>query len=266
MTKYAIITCISKPEVYQSCLLDSLTKCRRSFDVEIVPVFNTTGQYSASVALNYGMSVTDADVVIFSHQDITLLDDWFERLDAAVNSLDDWAIIGASGITLAATRYHIGGWGGPISAEHKIAVGTVYSDNGLEWDGIKELTAVHTVDECLFVLNRSTGLKFDTAIAGFHLYGTDLSLQARKAGLGVYAASLPLVHHNSHSSSLRDSYWPMLHHMFHKWRQPFPEVLGTFYHWATFDGAPEIVGYIGHKMRLDDYLINVKCMKIGRVL
>lgn len=266
MTKYAIVTCISKPEVYQSCLLDSLTKCRRGFDIEIIPVFNTTGQYPASVALNYGMSVTDADVVIFSHQDITLLDGWFQKLDDAVQASSDWAIIGASGIRLSATRDDIGGWGGPRSSDTKIAVGTVYSDNGLEWDGIEVLTPVHTVDECLFALNRSAGLKFDTTMGGFHLYGTDIALQARNAGFGVYAASLPLIHHNTYSSSLKDSYWPMLHHMFHKWRKPFPEVLGTFYHWAMVDGAPEIVGYIGHKMRLDDYLINIKCMKVGRVL
>lgn len=266
MTKYAIVTCISKPEIYQSCLLDSLTKCRHGFDIEVIPVFNTLGQYSASVALNYGMSVTDADVVIFSHQDVTLLDGWFQKLDAVIESLDDWAIIGASGIRLSATRDNIGGWGGPRSADDKVAVGTVYSDDGLEWDGIKEPTKVHTVDECLFALNRSTKLKFDTTVGGFHLYGTDLSLQARKANLGVYAASLPLVHHNQYSSSLDNSYWPMLHHMYHKWNKSFPEVLGTFYHWTTYGSVPEIVGYIGHKMRLNDYLISVKCMKIGRVL
>lgn len=260
MPKFSVITCVSKPDVYNSCVLDSIAKVRKKHDVEIIPIINNNNLYSASNALNIGIDAAKSNVLIFAHQDIRLLGDWFELLeDWIALASEDWAVIGSAGIGLQFGRSDIGRWGGAKNVD-TVAVGTVFdSDIATEpyWNGIKELTKTHCVDECLFVLNKSSGLRFDTQFTGFHFYGVDICLQARAAAYSVYCAHLPIIHYGQYSSSFTGDkkYWVYLRYLHNKWKLQFPEMLGTHMHWATgLDDniSSELTSYISLKLEDGD--------------
>lgn len=262
MPDFSVVTCVSKPDVYSSCLLDSVNAARKSHDIEIIPIINNNNAYSASDALNIGISVSRSNNLIFAHQDVRLLGDWFDTLSSNLHNIpDNWGVLGAAGISLKFNRDDIGRWGGARN-ERTVAVGTVYhSDESLDydpyWDGMKELQLVHCADECLFVLNKKADLRFDTKLNGFHFYGIDICLQARASAYGVYCASLPIIHYGQYSGSLTedDRYWPHLRYLYDKWHMQFPEVLATHVYWGSdrskdADIANELTSYI--PIRLED--------------
>lgn len=271
--KYSIVTCISRPDVYEKCLLKSVNNCRKNHLIEFIPVFNEHNRYSASNALNIGIEVSRADYVILAHQDISLVSDWFTILDRLIEEApDDQAIIGAAGISLAYGCDSIGRWGGALHTD-TVAVGSVWeSDLKLRespyWDGTKTLTKVHCADECLLVLNKKTGLRFDSQFTGFHFYGVDLCLQARSAAYGVYCAHLPIIHYGSYSASFtgNSKYWSYLRFLFNKWRLRFPELLGTHMHWSHRSGIPELTSYINIALDSDDGVtLGIRSMGINKV-
>lgn len=258
MPDFSVITCISKPDIYDKCLLSSINSCRGDFDVEIIPIINNNNRYSASNALNIGIDVSRSEYLVFAHQDVKLLDNWFHKALHVISNIDDdWAVLGSAGISLDFSRSDIGMWGGSNVVD-TVAVGTVFdSDDAIKpyWDGIKTLSKSHCVDECLFILKKSSGLRFDTQFTGFHFYGVDICLQARAAAYSVYCADLPIVHYGQYSASFvgNSRYWVYLRLLFNKWRLLFPEMLGTHMHWSCGVGGEinsELTSYI--PMRLEN--------------
>ena len=269
MPKFSVVTCVSDIDIYDRCLLDSLRKVRGGHDIEIIPIHNDNNRFTASIALNYGIDAAKSDVVIFVHQDVRLLEDWFTLLSNTIDGLDDdWGIVGSAGIHLKYGRSDIGRWGGALNVD-TVAVGTVYdSDESLEtgpyWNGIKEASPIHCVDECLFALNKRCGLRFDRQFTGFHFYGVDMCLQARAAGYLVYGAHLPIIHYGQYSASFSGDrkYWVYYRYLHHKWHRRFIELLGTHMHWAE----NECTSYIS--IGLDDGLgtdIKVRAMGFEKV-
>lgn len=269
MPKYSIITCVSDPKIYDSCLLSSIRDCRKRHDIEIIPILNKENRYSASLALNIGIDAAKSDRMIFVHQDVKLLGDWFDDLDEVIDILDDnWGIIGSAGIASKYRREDIGLWGGSVNVA-TVAVGSVWdSDKALAfppyWDGTKDTVPIHCVDECLFVQNKKCGLRFDTAFNGFHFYGVDICLQARAAGYGVFGSHLPIIHYGQYSASFSGDrkYWNFLRYLHHKWHRRFPELLGTHMHWAE----DELTSYIS--IALEDqagYEVKLKAMGIEKI-
>jgi len=84
MPNFSVICCVSKPDVFEECLLDSINICRGGYDIEIIPIINNDNRYSASNALNIGIDTCRSDIMIFAHQDIRFLYDWFGTLDKLV--------------------------------------------------------------------------------------------------------------------------------------------------------------------------------------
>lgn len=262
MPDFSIITCVSRPEVYDRCLLRSINATRGRHDVEIIPIHNEGNPYSASNALNIGIDVARSDNLILVHQDVRLLPGWFDRLRQVTNDMPrDWAVLGSAGIDLQYGRGEIGQWGG-AAKRASVAVGQVWdADERLNkepyWNGSKETTKVHCADECLLVLNKRTGLRFDALFTGFHFYGVDLCLQGRAAGYGIYCGNLPIIHYGQYSASFmgNNKYWVYLRMLYDKWRLRFPELLGTHFHWShsthPHEGVvPELTSYIN--INLDD--------------
>ncbi len=279
MPKFAIITVVSRPEIYDSCLLKSINECRNKHDIEIIPILNEDNRYSASLALNIGINVSRCDYLILAHQDTRLLYRWFDRLSELIDAVpNDWGIIGSAGIDLKYGRSDIGRWGGALSID-TVAVGSVWdNDDKLNqipyWDGAKNLTPVHCADECLLVLNKKTGLQFDTLFTGFHFYGVDICLQSRAAAYSVYCAHLPIIHYGKYSASFSGDrkYWVYLRFLYHKWRLRFPELLGTHFHWSSCRDEelnvdiPELTSYINIELDGGDGLsTHLKSMGINRV-
>lgn len=270
MPDFSIVCCVSRPNVFEECLLSSVNACRNEHDIEIIPIINNDNRYSASNALNIGMDVARSDVVIFAHQDIRLLFSWFDGLKGVLGLVpDDWGIIGTAGISLKYGRKDIGRWGGALDV-NTVAVGSVWdNDDNLDkppyWDGIKDLTTVHCADECLIVVNKRTGLRFDSMFHGFHFYGVDMCLQARAAAYKVYCAHLPIIHYGKYSASMsgNSKYWPYLRYLHNKWRLRFPEMLGTHMHWAS----KELTSYIPISLEASDGLeVNLRSVGVSKVV
>lgn len=275
--KCSVICCVSDPKVYQQCLLDSVNRTRGDHKVEIIPILNLKNQYSASNALNVGIDVARTDILVFAHQDVCLLDEWFDHLETTINSLgNDWGVIGAAGIALEYGIKDIGCWGGALKKD-TVAIGAVWgSDKNLDelpyWSGERRTTKVHCVDECLLVLNRPLGLRFDPVFTGFHFYGVDVCLQARAAAYPVYGAYLPIIHYGRYSASFIGDrkYWIYLRLLHHRWHMRFPELYGTHMHWCTRDKLPipkeEITSYISINLDANDGCpIQLKAMGINKV-
>jgi glycosyltransferase involved in cell wall biosynthesis len=247
MPRFSIVTCVSDAYIYERCLLRSIRETRKRHDIEIIPIVNNDNRYSASVALNLGIDTARSDHVIFVHQDVRLLDDWFDLLDDAVGKLDnDWGVLGTAGIHLKYKRNDIGMWGGSVSVD-TVAVGSVWdSDESLTappyWDGVKDISPIHCVDECCFILNKRRGLRFDTLFTGFHFYGVDICLQARAAGYTVYGCHLPIIHYGRYSASFSGDrkYWIYFRLLHNKWHRRFVDLLGTHMHWSKH----ELTSYI----------------------
>jgi GT2 family glycosyltransferase len=265
MSELSVVCCVSKPDVYDECLLSSVYDTKGDRDIDVIPIINHNNLYSASLALNLGLSASKTDVVVLAHQDVRLKDGWFDKLESVINDLpDDWGILGSAGISLDYSRGDIGDWGGALNVD-TVAVGTVYDSDEAEdpyWDGIKNITKVHCADECLLVLNKKTGLRFDAQFTGFHFYGVDLCLQARAAALGVYCCDLPITHYGKYSASFTgdDRYWVYLRFLHNKWRLRFPQLLGTHMHWAD----KELTSYISLGMESEGVEINLKAMGISK--
>lgn len=166
---------------------------------------------SAGVAYNRGIDDTTSEYIIFAHQDVYLPAEWHESLQTAVaklGSLDpNWAVLGAFGIAVDGSR-----------------IGHVWSSGlsrllGAPLCGPMEATCV---DELLLVVNRNCGIRFDEKLPGFHLYGADIVLEARRSGLRCYVAELPVIHNSRPVRTLGAEYAKAYRYMQRKWAALLP--------------------------------------------
>lgn len=166
------------------------------------------GAASAALAYNAALDATDAPVVVFAHHDVFLPQGWETLLAARLAELpDDWAVYGAFGVGLDGA--HIG----PVwSSSLGMIVGRVPMAP----------VPVQSFDELLIVLRRDSGLRFDTALPGWHMYGTDIVQTARTAGRGAYAGALPCIHNDRYHGALGADFDEAYHFMQRKWATALP--------------------------------------------
>lgn len=169
------------------------------------------GAPSAAVAYNRALAATTAEIVVFAHHDVFLPEGWERLLAARLAALTaadpGWAVAGAFGIGTDGAGY------GPVwSTSLSQIVGRV----------TLAPVAVQSLDECLIVLRRAAGLRFDEGLPNFHLYGTDIVQQARARGLGAWALPLPLVHNDGYKDSLGPDFAAPFHYLRRKWRAALP--------------------------------------------
>ena len=115
------------------------------------------------MAYNRALDATTAEMVVFAHHDVYLPRGWdalLQRRLAEVAAIDpNWALFGPFGVALDAA--HIG----PVwSSSIGLIVGRVPMAP----------TQVQSYDEMVIVLRRSSGLRFDETLPGWHMYGTDI--------------------------------------------------------------------------------------------
>jgi hypothetical protein len=166
---------------------------------------------SAATAYNRGLTATDAEIVVFAHQDVFLPHGWETLLLTRIAELErkdpNWALLGSYGIGCNGALY------GPVwSSSIGCIVGRVPT----------EPVEVQSFDEHLIVMRRASGLRFDEDLPGFHLYGTDIVQIARKAGLGSYAMALPVIHNDGFKEQLGSDYVAGYRYMQKKWRAELP--------------------------------------------
>lgn len=226
-----IATCVSNLESYQNCILDSIHHLRKHFNIQLLPIFNDNNIFSASIAGNIALESSKTRYLMYVHQDVSFTDSSGRKLyDALANKSDDVAIVGAAGVDATTTIDDIDKWRNNPGHE----VGVVMNSIGeIVWDGCKNPKLVHTIDEMLIVLDRSTHIRFDPTIHGFHFYGFDICLQARSAGYDVMATDLSCKHHGEYSSSIYidHGFINRFISMHKKWSKKFETVLSPYCHW-----------------------------------
>lgn len=178
---------------------------------------------SAALSYNRALDRAGSDIVIFAHQDVYFPPGWIEQLERAIARVEqidpDWALIGAIGMSHDAR--HVGEvWSTGQGAKIGAAVSTP--------------EPVQSLDELVIVMRRAAGLRFDGALPGFHLYGTDIVQTALAAGKGAYVCHLPVVHNDRFHDRLRGDFRAAYRYVRLKWRAKLP--IRTTVLWVTVAG------------------------------
>lgn len=169
------------------------------------------GFSTAGLAYNRALADSDADYLVFVHQDIYLPRGFLDHLDRQVAKLNqtdpNWAVAGAIGMDGA----------GQVQ-------GQTWSSGMRQMVGPKaeRPMPIETLDEMLLVVRRASGLEFDPDIPSFHLYGTDIVQTAKARGLKSYVIDVPVVHHSRPTVDLRGGFRVAYGYMQRKWRRSLP--------------------------------------------
>jgi hypothetical protein len=167
------------------------------------------GLRSAALGYNDAIDKAKTDLIAFSHQDVYYPKQWLSDLGKAIAQLEEsdpkWGVLGC--------------WGNRSSGFY---VGYLFSVGlGICGKPFETPTEVDTLDEYVLIIRKSSGLRFDESLPGFHFYGTDICMSARVAGQKSYAVSAFAVHNTSFGPLSNDfftCYWPVRK----KWLQYLP--------------------------------------------
>ena len=166
---------------------------------------------SATLAYNAALDATTSEIVVFAHHDVYLPLGWDALLLARLNDLSmrhpDWALAGAYGVAPDYRQF------GPVWTS---SLGQIIGRVPLQPE------PVQSYDEMLIVLRRSSGLRFDPAQPGWHMYGADIVQAARAAGRGAYAVGLPCIHNDRFHGALGPDFTQSYRWMQAKWPQFLP--------------------------------------------
>jgi hypothetical protein len=184
-----------------------------AFRRNLVSLETLVDQTSASAAFATVMNRTTEGLLCFVHQDVFLPRNWLARIQAAVAHLNvadpNWAVLGCYGVQDDGT--HVGHvWD---SSWQKVF--------GAPFQGIAK---VRSLDEIFICVRTDFGNLFDHELPDFHLYGTDVVLNAQQKGLTSYVVDMPIVHNSRKIVSLGAGYGAAYKFMSRKWQKNLPLV------------------------------------------
>lgn len=171
---------------------------------------------AASTAYHDAIGRIKADILVFAHQDVYFPKGWFARLDITCRSLDaidpSWAVAGLCGMTREAEF---------VGHLWDSGLGTIC---GAPFDRPR---IAGSLDEVVLIVRRASGVSFDPALPSFHLYGTDIVLEAQKTGMKSYVVDLPVIHNSKANVRLDHTYVAAYRFMVRKWKAllPWPTVI-----------------------------------------
>ena len=181
-----------------------------------VPLSVIWGAKAASVAYREAIQAACAEIVVFAHQDVYFPEGWFSRLESVCERLSSadpsWAVAGLCGMTNEGEFVgHL--WDAGLGA----VCGGSFSSPRI----------VTSLDEVVLIVRRASGIVFDPALPSFHLYGTDIVLEAHRAGMKSYVVDLPVIHNSKAGVRLDKTYIAAYRFMVRKWRAllPLPTVI-----------------------------------------
>ena len=182
---YSIATLVTKPAQYQEMVASFQAGGFHGCDCEFLYLDNTGGNaLSAYQGLNRLLDEADGERVILCHQDVKLLRDGRDQLDARLAELDamapHWALAGNAG----------GAGPGRLALRLTDPHGRDVHTGDLP-------AQVQSLDENFIVVRRAARLSFSRDLHGFHFYGTDVCLQAELAGWTAHVVDFHLEHLSS---------------------------------------------------------------------
>ncbi|MDB6111215.1 MAG: hypothetical protein JWR69_2965 [Pedosphaera sp.] len=216
--KWTVIVAVNNQEVLRSSLLSSPEISSAS------EVILQTGFTSAAAAYNAGIEKARTDLLVFVHQDVYLPAGWVAALEKALDVLSkqdpQWGVLGV--------------WGVKRSGD---GVGYLYCAGLMQKLGreFEDAPEVRSLDEVLLIVRKSSGLRFDEEMPGFHMYGTDLCLEAQRRGMKCHAISAFCVHNTNGYKMLPLDFWQCYFRMRRKWKAELPVTTScaeiTFWCW-----------------------------------
>jgi hypothetical protein len=193
--KFSICTLVTKSDQYNSLIVSFNSHGFSSEDCEYIYIDNTDGnKYDCFTGYNMLLSIAKGEYIILCHQDICLINDGRQQLEAVIEMLNShdprWAAFGNAG-GLAPGHLAL-----RISDPHgeNLSVGTLPS-------------RVCSLDENFIVVRRDANLAVSHDLSGFHLYGADLCVIADMLGRSVYVVDFHLRHL---SGGVKDENFPKI--------------------------------------------------------
>jgi hypothetical protein len=168
---------------------------------------------SAPTAYNDAIKKATTDLLVFVHQDVYLPEGWIDTVKKTVETLSEqdpnWGVLGVWG-AVDYSNQPIGylWWTGNWGAKNP-------------FEGAKEIVSL---DEAVLIFRKSSGLVFDERLPGYHLYGTDICMDARRLGRKCYAISAFCIHNTNIGGLLPLQFWKCYFFMRRKWKASLPIV------------------------------------------
>ena len=180
--RYSICSLITSRAEYAEMLASFRAHGFGQPDCEFLYIDNSQGNaFTAYDGLNRLMEAARGDVIVLCHQDVRLLTDDRDALDACLAALDArdpaWAVAGNAGGT------GIGRLAMRISDPH---------GDDRRIGSLPERAL--SLDENFLVLKRSARIGLSRDLAGFHFYGADVCLAADVMGYTAYVIDFHLRH------------------------------------------------------------------------
>ena len=218
-----------KPKISVICVYNNEeqlnTQLRASLNIqnveyETVFIDNRENQFSSCAkALNYGASKAHGDILVFSHQDITLkTKEGLREFAEAIEKSETGTIVGTQGVVDRSPTYY-----------QNLTAGNVFCSK-LEKKFEKKLYPVSTVDEGFFGMKKETwgGHQFDElTCSNWHLYAVEACLYARSEMKEVYVFPIELHHYSW--GNISDSYMKELKLLCKKYRSTHKYIWTTCY-------------------------------------
>jgi hypothetical protein len=208
MTKiYSFVIPVSDDEVARNNILAS-------------PLFQTLeekeiiiqkGYASAAKAYNSAIDKAEAEIIIFVHQDIVLPVQWADNLNASLAYLEKtnptWGVLGCHGET-----------------QDGKGRGYLYCAGNGRYilQPFDRPEKVHTLDEIVLIIKKSSGLRFDERLPHFHLYGTDICMTAHKNGMNCYAIPAFCLHNSNETVLFPEEFFICCNYVRQKWSDSLP--------------------------------------------
>jgi len=179
VSKLTFVSCVNRPEVAQSCLLAS--PCLQPAVGHQLML--ATGMSSAGQGALWGARLARHRWMVLLHQDVYLPDGWDQRFMASLAKAEerypDLAVAGVYGVRADQTH-----------------AGRVFDRDRWLGQPVQEPEAVRSLDELLLAIRLDAGVLPDPAL-GWHLYGTDVCLQAQALGWPAVVLDAPCEHRAS---------------------------------------------------------------------
>lgn len=174
--KLSIVTIVNNENLYSKSRI-SLERQGDDNYFEFISINADKMGWNAAKSLNHGIEQAKSDWVICAHQDVVFPDGWLASFLTEINKIQQKvAVIGLVG-NRALGRF----------------VGHILHPHGhSRWTPLP--SKVISVDEHVIIINRKLNVRFDETNPGFHCYGADICLSAKKQGYESLVIDAPVVH------------------------------------------------------------------------
>jgi hypothetical protein len=201
---WSVVCAVNNEGLLRRCLLASP-------EISSAEVRLQKGYKSAALAYNSGIDQAQHDLIILAHQDMYLPAGWAAEVERAIQALattdPNWGVLGCWGMTRTGN-----------------SAGYLYCTGNERMLGQRFETPVEvrSLDEAILIVRKSSELRFDEALQGYHLYGTDVCLEAGRQRKKSYVISACCIHNTNGYKLLPWDFWRAYLFMRRKWKQQLP--------------------------------------------